>query len=189
MNDPTSRKESKPLWVMPATIMVIPLLIAAATVTACNANNHRPHGKSPSLASAHALESAINNFYTEYGDLPYVGNQVTTDTPDGLRLLNVLLGLERDVAKHKNTRNIKFLSVKIGKDKRNGLIYTSSGTSVEGLYDLWGNPYAVVLDADFDEHLQFNYGAKPVELKGRHVAIYSPGKDKKAGTSDDIKTW
>ena len=141
------------------------------------------------LAIATAIESAVNNFYTEYGKLPDVGNRVTTNTAEGLKLLNILLGLDAKSDNALNSRAIKFLSVKEGKNKKNGLIYAANEKSVEGLYDPWGNPYTVVLDVDFDEHLQFNYGAKSVELQGRRVAVYSPGLDKKVGTSDDIKTW
>ena len=171
-------------------VFVIALLIAGVgiffemgrrSVTICR--------RSEPLATVFALESAINSIYTEYGKLPDVGSRVTTNSPEGLKLLNILLGLDAKSDNALNSRAIKFFAVKEGKNNKNGLIYAADGKSVEGLYDPWGNPYTVVFATDFDEHLQFNYGAKPVELKGRRTAIYSSGKDKKMGTSDDVKTW
>lgn len=141
------------------------------------------------MAIAVSLESAINRFYTEYGSLPDGGNQVATDTPEGVKLLVVLLGLEGDSAVSKNKQAVRFLSVKEGSNKEGGLIYDASGKLPEGLYDPWGNSYTVVLDADYDEKLHFNLGTQDVELKGRRVAVFSPGPDKKLGTADDVKTW
>lgn len=152
------------------------------------ASQDRPR-KTISLAIAHALEVAINNFYSEYGSLPDVGTRVQTDTAQGVKLLTVLLGLEQNGDKNENPRDIKFLSVKEGKDKKNGIIFSSQGDLPEGLYDYGGSPFTVVLDTRIAEHLQFNIGTKPIDIKGRRVAVFSPGPDKKLGTDDDIRTW
>ena len=144
--------------------------------------------KVTALNNAKSVEAALTNFFTEYGDLPHVPNQVTTDTPDGVKFLNVVMGIETG-ANPQNTRGVKFLSPPQGKDKQGGLIYDSSGKSVAGLYDSWGNPYGVVLDTDFDERLQFQWGDQSVDLKGRRAAVFSAGPDRKLGTSDDIRTW
>jgi hypothetical protein len=32
-------------------------------------------------------------------------------------------------------------------------------------------------------------GSGTVELKGKRVAVYSAGCDRKLGTADDVKTW
>jgi len=149
------------------------------------------HGrKGTALATATALASAINNIYTEYGKFPSnIGNRVTTNSPEGLKLLNILLGLDAKSDNALNSRAIKFLAVKVGKNNKNGLIYAADGKSVEGLYDPWGNPYTVELDADYNEELHFIIGSRVVDLKGRRVAAYSPGPDKTLGTADDVKTW
>lgn len=145
--------------------------------------------KVTSLATAITLESAINSIYTEYSRLPDVGSRVTTNSPEGLKLLNILLGLDKKSDNDLNSRAIKFLSVKEGKNNKNGLVYTADGISVEGLYDPWGSPYTVELDADYNEELHFTIGSRVVDLKGRRAAAYSPGPDKKLGTADDVKTW
>jgi type II secretory pathway pseudopilin PulG len=141
------------------------------------------------LVMATAVESAIHNFFTDYGKLPAAGAKVTTDTPDGIRLLQVLLGTEAAGDGSQNPRSIKFLAVKSGEDKRNGLVYAADGKSLEGLFDSWGNPYTVEIDADYNELLEFQIGSKTVKLKGRSVAVHSPGPDRKPGTSDDVTTW
>lgn len=140
------------------------------------------------LPVATALESAVNNFQAEYGKLPETAPELKTDTPEGIQLLTILLGLEKS-APQKNLRSIKFLSVREGKDKKRGLIYSESGYSIEGLYDFWGNPFTIQMDTDNDETLRFKLGGKAIELKGRRVAAYSPGPDKLLGTKDDVKTW
>jgi type II secretory pathway pseudopilin PulG len=141
------------------------------------------------LVTATAVESAIHNFFTEYGKLPTAAARVTTDTPEGIRLLQVLLGTEAAGDGSQNPRSIKFLAVKSGEDKRNGLVYAADGKSLEGLFDPWGNPYTVEIDADYNELLEFQIGSKTVKLAGRSVAVHSPGPDRKPGTSDDVTTW
>jgi hypothetical protein len=139
-----------------------------------------------SRAMACAVELAVNNFYTDYGSLPDVGDKVQTDTAAGVRLLTILLGSEEESGTpQQNPRATKYLSVKETKTKVKGLLYDASGKSVVGLYDSWGNPFVVELDVDNDECLRLKIGAGTVELKGKRVAVYSAGADKKLGTSDD----
>lgn len=145
--------------------------------------------KVTSLATAIAIESAVDNIYTEYGKIPSVGNIVTTKSPEGLKLLNILLGHDAKSDNALNSRAIKFLSVKEGKNNKNGLVFTVDGKSVQGLYDPWGNPYTVVLDTEYTDELHFTMSGKSVDLKGRRVAVFSPGRDMKLGTADDVKTW
>ena len=145
--------------------------------------------KTISLAAATAMEIAINDIYTEYGQIPDVGNCVTTNSPAGLKLLKILLGLDNKSDNALNSRAIKFLSVREGKNNKYGLIYSSDGKSIEGLYDPWGSPYTVILDTEYMEHLRFTLGSKTIDLKGRRSAAFSPGPDKQVGTSDDVRTW
>jgi general secretion pathway protein G len=142
-----------------------------------------------SKASASAIETAVNAFYTEYGALPDVGDRVKTNKGEGTKLLEILLGLEGDTGKVQNPRNNKFLNVKETKTNSKGIRYSSSGRSVEGLWDDWGNPFVIELDTQYEERMRFNHGGKQVTLNGRRVAIYSAGPDKKEGTEDDIKSW
>ena len=187
MGDSTLPKPSKLHWMTVVTIGVVVVIIGTAMFAVFNLLG--PHKPLRPLAAAYALESGIINFYTEYGDLPHVGNQVSTDSPEGIKLLAILLGLERNAGNHENLRDIKLLNVKEGRDKRNGLIYNATGTAIEGLYDPWGNPYNLVLGNRNEERLQFSIGTQTFDLKGRWTAVFSAGPDKKLGTNDDIRTW
>jgi len=151
-------------------------------------------------ATCVALEAAVNNFYTEYGTMPVQSSTGSSD-PDPIKtdnddLLKVLLGLET-IATPLNPRRIKFLSVKNGKNRRDGLVYSNTGTnpSVEGLFDPWGGPYFVQLDGDYDEKVEPKTNAsQKVVLNGRRVAAWSNGADAApSGTggkaTDDVKTW
>ncbi len=148
-----------------------------------------PPRHSKTLTTATAIEKGVINFQTEYGAMPDVASHVTTDSPEGIKLLTILLGLEPQTGKPQNSRCIKVLNVKEGKDRKNGLIYSESGTTIEGLFDPWGKPYIIELDTQNAGHLHFTLGNKTIELKGRRVAVYSAGPDGKLGTSDDVTTW
>ena len=150
--------------------------------------------KTTALASCVAIESAVNNFYTEYGTMPV--DNLSTDTTinsDDLNLLNVLLGTETGSAPL-NTRSVKFLSVKEGKANKNGLVYDTSGSTVKGLYDPWGGLYKIALDGDYDEKIkaQPKGSSTSQTLNGRRVAVWSDGADGVSGTgktADDVTTW
>lgn len=147
-------------------------------------------------ATCTALESAVNNFYTEYGSMPTTEttDTVIVDTKTNITdFLNPLLGLETGTTPL-NTRAIKFLSVREGKAKKNGLIYNTSGTTVEGLFDPWGGSYKVAMDGDYDEKVKPTPSAGAgVTLNGRRAAAWSNGADAVSGTGgkagDDVKTW
>ncbi|MEO8615542.1 MAG: prepilin-type N-terminal cleavage/methylation domain-containing protein [Luteolibacter sp.] len=150
--------------------------------------------KTTALATCVAIESAVNNFYTEYGTMPKDNLSADTplDTKTNLDLLTVLLGTETGTSPL-NTRSVKFLSVREGKANKNGLMYTSSGTTVTGLYDPWGGSYKVMLDGDYDEKITVKpVGGTSQTLNGRRVAAWSDGADGITGagkSTDDVTTW
>ena len=49
-----------------------------------------------------------------------------TDSVDGIKVVNILAGLEEEV----NTRRVKYLTPKEGKAKKNGAIYNKAGTEI-----------------------------------------------------------
>jgi len=143
-----------------------------------------------SVANAKALESAINNFYTEYGNMPEVPAKVKTDSGEGVRLLNILLGLEENSGKMQNSRMIQLLQAVETRNKaKGGLLYSANGRVAEGMYDAWGNPFTIEIDVNNGERLRVTLGDKTTTLNGRRVAVYSPGADKKLGTPDDVTSW
>ena len=174
-------------------VITIIMVLASAGFAAGNAAIQRAR-KATALATATALETAVNNFYTEYGSMPEDGDQDTTVKTDDVTFLNVLLGREGTGANAMNTRGLKLLDVREGKAKKNGLVYSKDGSTVEGLFDPWGGVFNVMLDLNYDEKLsvQPKGSSSSINLNGRRVAVWSDGADgvsKTGKPGDDVKTW
>jgi prepilin-type N-terminal cleavage/methylation domain-containing protein len=144
-------------------------------------------------SAARNVLQAVNSFYADYSAMPVpVGTASTqggttfgTESGDGLKILQILLGQEDDI----NTKKVKYLDVPEAKGKKSGIVYSKSGNEVTGLFDPWGNSYFIVLDTDYAERLEVKLGKAPIILNGRRCAVYSAGQDKKLGTADDVKSW
>jgi len=195
------RKNGFTLVELLVVIAIIAVLAGLATPMALNALEKGK--KISALATCTAIESAVNNFYTEYGGLPTSQTQdepaVNTTDAGSIDFLNILLGLKETADPPMNTRAIKFLTAKDGKAKKDGLIYDQRSVAhVRGLYDPWGGPYMVMMDADYNGELKVQPAAstKSVTLHNRRVAVWSNGADctnggkgAKGKTIDDVKTW
>jgi prepilin-type N-terminal cleavage/methylation domain-containing protein len=163
---PSRRKDGFTLVELLVVIAIIAVL-AGAGFAAGNAAIQKAK-RTTALATCTALESAVNGFYTEYGGMPK-DNMTTDDTiktdSNGTTFLKVLLGLEGSGTSVLNSRAIKFLSVKEGKAKKNGIIFDTTGTN----------------------------GGSTITLNGRRSAAWSNGADAISGTggkaTDDVKTW
>ena len=156
-------------------------ILAAAGFAAGNAAITKAQ-RVTTLVTAVGIESAVSNYMTEYGTMPSEGSSdKTLMTSTDPELLEVLLGLEDKL----NTRSIKFLSVKEGREQKNGLVFSADGGNIVGLYDPWGGGYKVRLDLDSDEKV--DVGSET--LDNRRVAVWSDGPDRRTGTKDDVKTW
>jgi len=184
----TRRRRGFTLIELLVVIAIIVVLAAAGFSAGIIAMNKAK--RMTSVASAKALESAIINFNTEYGSLPDVPYKVKTDSGEGVRLLNILLGLEENSSKMQNTRMIQLLQAVETKNKaKGGLLYSANGRAAEGMYDAWGSPFTIETDVNNEERLRITLGDKTTILNGRRVAVYSPGADKKLGTPDDVTSW
>ena len=189
MNSPASnRRRGFTLIELLVVIAIIMVLAGAGFAAGILAMNKAK--RITSVASAKALESAVNNFYTEYGTLPDVPYKVKTDNGEGVRLLNILLGFEENSGKIQNLRMLKLLQAVETKNRvKGGLLYTANGRGAEGIYDAWGSPFTVETDVNYEERLRITLGSTTTILNGRRVAVYSPGADKKLGTADDVTSW
>lgn len=192
MNTPTFHRQRGFTLVELLVVIAIIAVLAAAGFAAGNAAVQKAK-RTTSLATATALEGAVNNFFTEYGYMPLDDAADTVvETDVDANLITILSGLET-VATPKNTRAIKFLQVREGKANKNGIIYSADGKSVTGLYDPWGGGYHVMLDGDNDERLTpAPVGGGGASLNGKRVAVWTDGADgvKGGGTAaDDVKTW
>jgi prepilin-type N-terminal cleavage/methylation domain-containing protein len=174
-------------------VITIIVILAGAGFSAGNSAIQKAK-KTTCLAAATAIESAVNNFYTEYGSMPSDESTDTvfvTDEAAGIDLLKALLGMDKTL----NPRGLKFLSAKEGKSNKNGLIYNSSSTDVTGMFDPWGGPFNVKMDLDYDEKVVVQpkgAGNLSANLNGRRVAVWSDGADGISASgkaADDVKTW
>jgi prepilin-type N-terminal cleavage/methylation domain-containing protein len=183
-------------------VVIAIIAVLAGLATSMASSMIQKAKKTTCLATATAIETAVNNFYTEYASMPSSGTADTTaaaplktDATTGLNLLRVLLGIESSTASPiYNSRGIKFLSVKEGKANKNGLIYNTAGTDITGMFDPWGGSYNIILDLDYNEKISAKTKAETaaVTLNGRRVAVWSDGADGVSATgkaTDDVKTW
>lgn len=195
MKTPSSRRAHGFTLVELLVVIAIIAVLAAAGFAAGNAAIQNAK-KTTCLASAMAIETAVNHFFTEYNSMPKEGTSVTTvKTDTDTSLLKELLG---DKAAVLNTRQVKFLSVREGKKKgtggTNGLIYDDANAPT-GLFDPWGGPYFVRLDLEYKEQIDIPSNVKNggIILNGRRVAVWSLGADGVKGSggskNDDVVTW
>ena len=134
--------------------------------------------RTTAMATAVAIESAVNNFYTEYGAMP--SETLITETTKEVSLVKTLRGADPA----RNPRNIRFLSVKESKQHKNGLDPVTFK-----IFDPWGRGYQVILDTRYTEEVTVTRGGITETLKGRRATAFSPGEDGVAGTPDDVTTW
>lgn len=166
-------------------VIAIIAVLAAASFAAVNGALNRARETKATVAAT-SLATALEQYYGEYNRLPDVGASTTTDTPE---LLNILLA--EDGTNDDNPRQIVFLNVTEGKNRRKGgLVY--EGDTVEGLFDGLGDshPFTVVLNNRYDDSFTVTgYPGTPT-LRNKQVAVFSPGADGDINTSDDnITSW
>jgi prepilin-type N-terminal cleavage/methylation domain-containing protein len=178
-------------------VIAIIAVLAGAGFAAGNAAIQKAK-KTTAMATCIALESAVNNYYTEYGAMPadpVPTSSMSSTTGPGLVLIKVLLGTDDAESLKLNPRKIKFLSVKEGKKGgpnggMNGLLY--DGTTPQGLYDPWGGAYKIMLDDKYADVVKPDY-TPAVTLNGRKVAAWTLGADGVKGSggtnADDVVTW
>lgn len=187
MKNPAANRPSKGFTLIELLVVItIVAVLAAMSFAGVNVALKKARTTEGNVAAA-GVASAVDSFYNEYSRLPDVsGTELQTDSGTGVELLKILLAQEGDGSDLENPRKINFLSVKEGKGRKGGLYYGSGGSSVQGLYDPFGQPYTIVLNTNYEDVMRFSVGGRTYELRDRQVAVYSPGADGELGTTDDI---
>lgn len=142
---------------------------------------------------------AVNAFYTEYGKYPVTGAADVMVGPGGTATNDALLNSLRGLDPVTNPRQIVFFSPPDAKDPAKPAGGIGRGDSQ--YYDPWGTPYAIAIDANYDNEITpnpygDNHGAGPSPLR-QGVIGWSLGKDTKLGRdgnnkftrSDDVISW
>ncbi|MFD2256686.1 prepilin-type N-terminal cleavage/methylation domain-containing protein [Luteolibacter algae] len=190
MKNPNTLNSKKGFTLVELLVVIAIIAVLAAAGFAGGTAAMNKARKVTAQASATSVQTAIEQFYAEYSALPDVEEQ--TDTSEG-ELLNILAGLEGTGNNIQNDRKIRFLSLKESKNgKRDGVVYSANGSSIDSLLDPWGQPFYVVLDTDYDDQIRVTpQGSSAVTLNGRRAAVYSLGVESvgEAKPSTLVKTW
>jgi prepilin-type N-terminal cleavage/methylation domain-containing protein len=138
------------------------------------------------------IVTAVNAFYTEYGQYPLVTAD-TTYGPGGTAN-NALFNVLRAIDTTTDPRQIVFISppsVKTPSNPRSGIALqatTINGISVAigDFVDPWGTPYNVRIDGNYDNSVANPYGAQTVGGAGSDpiqagVVAWSLGSDQALG--------
>ncbi|MCX6857894.1 MAG: prepilin-type N-terminal cleavage/methylation domain-containing protein [Verrucomicrobia bacterium] len=167
-----------------------------------NANNLRIK------ATMKDIQVAISHYRTEYNRFPLTltGASGGDDTAPILtsgqtNIINVLMArTDPNQTPNLNARNIKFIDLPFAKNAQTfGVIDPSggAGTTPLQLVDIWGMPYKIMLDTNYDNRIT-NPDASNVDQKisarapkflSTSTAVQSYGPDKIANTKDDIASW
>jgi prepilin-type N-terminal cleavage/methylation domain-containing protein len=145
------------------------------------------------------IVTAVNAFYTEYGRYP-TSESTDSTAKYGLgfpKTNDVIFNELRATMPTLNTRQIVFISPPDVKDSTKPQSGISSADNQ--FYDPWGRPYALALDADYDNQIIPNpygdnngAGANPLR---QSVISWSVGRDGTIGKngkftgSDDVISW
>jgi prepilin-type N-terminal cleavage/methylation domain-containing protein len=145
------------------------------------------------------IVTAINAYYTEYGNYPLV----VADTiygPGGTSNGALFNELRATSGATQNPRKIVFISPPDAKDPGSPRSGIGTTTGAGQLFDPWGTPYNITLDGNYDDLISNPYGANngagsdPIR---QGVIAWSRGQDKTLGKngdgkftrSDDVISW
>jgi prepilin-type N-terminal cleavage/methylation domain-containing protein len=193
MKTPSHTSSSKGFTLIELLVVIAIIAVLASAGFAGGAAIMNKARKTSAQATAVSIAQAVDNFYTEYSALPDpASNSDDKDfSTDSSELLDILAGGITAKAVEQNPRKIRFLSVKEGKNNKDGAVY--NGNAISKIFDPWGKPYVIWLDYNYNESIIFTPKGNNSEAKlnGRRVAVYSLGvrANETSNASTLVKTW
>src|SRR3989440_5960780 len=200
---PTSdlRPRTSAFTLIEMTVVILIILILASFLYTAGSSAIEHARKAQAKNDVTQIVTAVNAFYTEYGKYPVVST-ITTDAfygtlPTGVMIPtgctnagtnDVLFNILRGTDTTNNPRAIVFLSPSTARNTTppKGGISQSVGT-VGQYMDVWGSPYAIVVDSDYNNQIgtanpysDTDGSAGPTPLRLGAIA-YSYGKNGKLG--------
>lgn len=185
------RKADPMMWVYywSAALVVIASLVLGAMGPMLGIRIGPGPGSVRTITAAKALETAVEFFEEDYGCLPEVGSHAFDgDDEEGRLLAEILLGREEEGPRTQNPRKIPFLSIETANSRGKGGLLYGKGSEILGIYDAWGEPFQILLRKPGERGITLFHRGKTVTIE-RPVVVFSKGKDRIAGTKDDVRTW
>lgn len=138
---------------------------------------------------AHAIEMAVWMLEDRNGRLPDVGsNSFDSDGEEGRLFLAMLLGKEADERQAQNLEKVPLLRLKTTMSAAKGGLLLGKKQEILGLYDAWGEPFEILLRKPGERGITLMHRGRTVTIE-RPAVVFSKGKDRVAGTKDDVRTW
>jgi prepilin-type N-terminal cleavage/methylation domain-containing protein len=143
------------------------------------------------------IVTAVNAFYTEYGQYPCPPNPggdgadfVAADDSNQSDLMNELRAPSSTTAPALNPRRVSFLNAPSAKDPTLPGNGAKSGVASDGRwYDAWGSAYRIKIDSNYNNTLTNPYTANAgLADINTGVIAWSIGKDQKGGSGDKKST-
>ena len=149
--------------------------------------------KTQATAMISGIQNAVANYNNEYGKLPVAkGGKSAREAPietEGT-FLAILMGA--DAGKKFNPRKIQFLEPKEAKGEGfNGVVM--AGDNPRSLNDPWGNPYVVLMDANYDGKVRNpdEDNESDTQFVNQDVIVWSrgPDGDDGAAAAPGVSVW
>ncbi len=153
------------------------------------------------------LQVAIGHYRTEYNRFPVTvtGDGATDAEPiltnGNTNIINILMATtDPSDDPNMNSRQIKFIDLPFAKNGSFGIVDPSNGSgggTPVSLYDIWSQPYVILLDTNYDNRIEnpdvsnvdLLISSKAPKYLNNSAAVYSYGKDKVKQTKDDVNSW
>jgi prepilin-type N-terminal cleavage/methylation domain-containing protein len=154
------------------------------------------------------LQVAIGNYRTEYNRFPIDlgsssgGEDIDPIPTDGSNsIITTLMASSGDNdSSNLNRRNIKFIDLPFALNGQSfGIIDTSGGSGGADLQlvDIWGMPYQILLDTNYDNRITNPdasnvdqiISARAPQFVSTNAGVHCFGPDKVMNTKDDIVSW